>query len=94
MQDVEDANAVDGDEGGEVRGDVDLLQGASLRMERLQGLAGLCVPPLTTNRQKEETSEKRGHDVVTAESCDAQRNRCSAEEDIWTTEYEKVFCEI
>lgn len=58
-QNVEDADAVDGDEGGEVGGDVDLLQGASRRIEGLQGLAGLHVPPLR-HRQRNKHQEKKG----------------------------------
>lgn len=58
-QDVEDADAVYGDEGGEVGGDVDLLQGASCRIEGLQCLASLHVPPLT-NRQRNKHQKKRG----------------------------------
>lgn len=56
-QDVEDTDAIDGDEGGEVGGDVDPLQGASRWIEGLQGLACLHVPPLR-NRQEDEHQKK------------------------------------
>lgn len=56
-QDVEDTDAIDGDEGGEVGGDVDPLQGASRWIEGLQGLACLHVPPLS-NRQEDEHQKK------------------------------------
>lgn len=49
---VEDADAVDGDEGGEVRRDVDPLQGTSRRIEGLQGFACLHVPPLKEPKKK------------------------------------------
>lgn len=46
LKDVEEADAVDGDEGGEVGGDVDPLQRCSPRKEGLQSLAFLHIPPL------------------------------------------------
>lgn len=54
LQDVEDADAVDGDEGGEVRRDVDPLQRTSRRIEGLQGLAFLHIPPLDKRQRKKE----------------------------------------
>lgn len=45
-QDVEDADAVNGDEGGEIGRDVDPLQGTSRRIEGLQGFSCLHIPPL------------------------------------------------
>ena len=56
LQDVEDADAVDGDEGGEVGRDVDPLQRRSRRKEGLQGLAFLHIPPLD-NTEKRQTIE-------------------------------------
>lgn len=56
LQDVEDADAVDGDEGGEVGRDVDPLQRGSRRVEGLQRLAFLHVPPLD-DRQREKDGE-------------------------------------
>lgn len=55
LQDVEDADVVNGDEGGEVGRDVDPLQGGSRRIEGLQGLAFLHVPPLVNRQRKEDT---------------------------------------
>lgn len=52
LQDVEDADAVDRDEGGEVRRDVDPLQRTSRRIEGLQGLAFLHIPPLDKRQRK------------------------------------------
>lgn len=52
LQDVEDADAVDGDEGGEVGWDVDPLQRGSRRIEGLQGLAFLHVPPLAKKTER------------------------------------------
>lgn len=52
LQDVQDADVVDGDEGGEVRWDVDPLQCGSRRIESLKGFAFLYIPPLAI-RQKE-----------------------------------------
>lgn len=46
LQDVEDADVVDGHEGGEVVGDVDPFERRSRRVEGLQGLALSHVPPL------------------------------------------------
>lgn len=57
LQDVEDADAVNGNEGGKVRRDVDLLQGVSCHMEGLQGLTRLHVPPLANTQRKREISE-------------------------------------
>lgn len=56
LQDVEDADAVDGDEGGEVGRDVDPLQRGSRRVEGLQRLAFLHVPPLD-DKQREKDGE-------------------------------------
>lgn len=57
LQDVEDADAVDGDEGGEVGWDVDPLQRRPRGEEGLQGLARLHVPPLHNRRRHEDTME-------------------------------------
>lgn len=46
LQDVEDADVVDGHKGGEIGGDVDSFDGRSRRVEGLQGLALSHVPPL------------------------------------------------
>lgn len=54
LQDIEDADAVNGDKGGEVRRDVDPLQRSSRRIEGLQGLAFLHIPPLVKKQAGNE----------------------------------------
>lgn len=53
LQNVEDADVVDGHKGGEVRWDVDPFERRSCWVEGLQGLTFLHVPPLA-NKQKKE----------------------------------------
>lgn len=51
LQDVEDADVVNGHEGGEVGGHVDPFERRSRRVEGLQGLAFLHVPPLASKQE-------------------------------------------
>lgn len=53
LQDVEDADVVDGHEGGEVGGDVDPFERRSRRVEGLQGLAFCHVPPLANKPKRD-----------------------------------------
>lgn len=59
LQDIENADAVNGDKSGEVRRDMDPLQRCSRWIEGLQGLAFLHIPPLANRQRKKEweTSE-------------------------------------
>lgn len=52
LEDVEDANVVDGDKGGEVARHVDFLQSAPRWIEGLQGLAFLYIPPLDMRQRR------------------------------------------
>lgn len=54
LQDIEDAYIVNGDEGGEVRRDVDPLQCCSRWIEGLQGFAFLHIPPLDTRQKSKD----------------------------------------
>lgn len=54
LEDVEDADVVDGDEGGEVGRHVDPLQSASCRIEGLEGFAFLHVPPLDVTPSRDQ----------------------------------------
>lgn len=54
LEDVEDADAVDGDKRGKVRRDVDFLQSAPSRIEGLKGFTFLHVPPLEKKMMKEK----------------------------------------
>lgn len=53
LQDVEDPDVVNGHKGGEVRWHVDPFERRSCRVEGLQGLTFLHIPPLA-NKQKRE----------------------------------------
>lgn len=53
LQDVEDADVVNGHKGGEVGRHVDPFEGRSCRVEGLQGLTFLHVPPLGSKQKRE-----------------------------------------
>lgn len=53
LQDVEDADVVDGHEGGEVGGHVDPFECRSCRVEGLQGLALSHIPPLANKPKRD-----------------------------------------